>query len=118
MKGLAALLLLAVLSVPVMALERLPVDSDNDSVVDDIDSCLGTAPEIQVDGLGCPRDDDRDGVANYMDQCPLTGNLRIRIDERGCYARVSEAITIEMNVEFATASDVLTEGFVAEGGKT
>ncbi len=47
-------------------------DSDNDSVPDLKDDCLGTEAGAQVDLNGCPTDDDGDGIPNYRDDEPNT----------------------------------------------
>ncbi|MFC2116128.1 hypothetical protein ACFLTU_06615 [Bacteroidota bacterium] len=43
-------------------------DEDGDGVVDGMDDCPGTPAGIDVDTLGCPYDDDMDGVPNYLDR--------------------------------------------------
>ena len=43
------------------------IDSDGDMVVDHMDRCANTPPGVVVDELGCPIDDDLDGVANSFD---------------------------------------------------
>ena len=43
------------------------IDSDGDKVVDHMDRCANTPPGVVVDELGCPLDDDLDGVANSFD---------------------------------------------------
>ena len=43
------------------------IDSDGDMVVDHMDRCANTRPGVVVDELGCPLDDDLDGVANSFD---------------------------------------------------
>ncbi|MDA9715129.1 SPOR domain-containing protein [Bacteroidota bacterium] len=43
------------------------IDSDSDMVVDHMDRCANTPPGVVVDELGCPLDDDLDGVANSFD---------------------------------------------------
>ena len=43
------------------------IDSDGDMVVDHMDRCANTPPGVVVDELGCPLDDDLDGVANSFD---------------------------------------------------
>ena len=43
------------------------IDSDGDMVVDHMDRCANTPPGVEVDELGCPLDDDLDGVANSFD---------------------------------------------------
>lgn len=75
-------------------------DADNDSVPDSADQCPGTPAGIEVDGRGCPKDDDGDGVYNYMDDCPNTTDRRARIDARGCYVRLERKVNITLNVEF------------------
>ena len=43
------------------------IDSDGDMVVDHMDRCANTPPGVVVDEIGCPLDDDLDGVANSFD---------------------------------------------------
>ena len=43
------------------------IDSDGDMVVDHMDRCANTPTGVVVDELGCPLDDDLDGVANSFD---------------------------------------------------
>lgn len=43
-------------------------DYDGDDVRDWDDKCHGTPKDVKVDQFGCPFDDDKDGVANYMDE--------------------------------------------------
>lgn len=42
-------------------------DEDNDGVSDLWDHCPGTPDGIPVDSVGCPFDDDKDGIKNYVD---------------------------------------------------
>ncbi|MDG1207251.1 MAG: OmpA family protein [Pseudomonadales bacterium] len=77
-----------------------PMDSDNDGIYDDVDQCPGTAAGIMVDGLGCEKDDDNDGVVNSMDECPDTTNMNATVDAKGCYIRLMESVSIELDVEF------------------
>lgn len=42
-------------------------DYDEDGVKDLVDKCHGTPSGVKVDEFGCPFDDDKDGVANHMD---------------------------------------------------
>lgn len=58
-------------------------DADGDGVIDKADQCPGTAPGVDVDASGCPRDDDRDGVINADDACPRTP-AGVQVDRRGC----------------------------------
>lgn len=43
-------------------------DEDGDGVFDISDDCPSTPRGVEVDTLGCPYDDDNDGVPNYMDR--------------------------------------------------
>lgn len=43
-------------------------DNDMDLVYDGWDKCPNTPPGVEVDTTGCPYDDDKDGVPNYMDK--------------------------------------------------
>ncbi len=45
-------------------------DADMDGVKDKKDLCAGTPAGVAVDVNGCPLDRDKDGVADYIDQCP------------------------------------------------
>ncbi len=57
-----------------------PVDSDNDTFVDDSDNCPTQFNPDQLDtdndGIGdvCDDDDDGDGILDINDNCPLTAN--------------------------------------------
>ncbi len=58
------------------------MDSDGDKVKDSEDKCPDTPAGVKADSEGCPFDDDKDGVPNYLDKelnTPL-GNL---VDENG-----------------------------------
>ncbi|MDR3094696.1 MAG: hypothetical protein LBU62_08675 [Bacteroidales bacterium] len=43
-------------------------DEDNDGVFDGWDDCPGTPADVLVDTLGCPFDNDDDGVPDYLDR--------------------------------------------------
>ena len=60
-----------------------PVDTDKDGVADYLDNCLSTPAGAAVDGKGCPLDTDKDGVADYLDKCPTTP-LGAAVDAKGC----------------------------------
>lgn len=47
-----------------------PKDSDKDGVPDKLDNCPNTPAGVKVDINGCPLDTDNDGVADYLDKCP------------------------------------------------
>jgi len=57
-------------------------DEDGDLVLDMDDYCPKTPIGIKVDDNGCPLDDDKDGIANYLDQQKNTIEGSI-VDENG-----------------------------------
>lgn len=61
----------------------VPVDSDGDGVIDDLDKCPGTPADVKVDAAGCPLDSDKDGVPDYLDKCPGTP-AGVKVDASGC----------------------------------
>jgi len=63
-------------------------DFDLDDVINLLDRCPGTMPDVNVDVHGCSvdqagKDDDNDGVVNAKDQCPATP-AAVSVDARGC----------------------------------
>jgi hypothetical protein len=51
----------------------VPVDSDNDGVADDVDTCPNTPDGAAVDANGCAdsqKDSDGDGLTDDVDECP------------------------------------------------
>jgi len=60
-----------------------PLDSDGDGVADNLDKCPGTPKGVKVDKVGCPLDSDGDGVADYLDKCPGTPK-GVKVDKVGC----------------------------------
>lgn len=48
---------------------KLP-DSDGDGINDKKDMCSSTPTGVEVDAKGCPLDRDKDGTADYIDDCP------------------------------------------------
>lgn len=79
------------------------LDSDKDGVADHIDQCPNTPAGVEVNSNGCAKDDDNDGVANHKDQCPDTA-AGAKVDADGCYVVISDAVKVELNVEFDTNS--------------
>ena len=63
----------------------LIVDNDRDGVTDDIDQCLNSAVNAQVDETGClpVNDSDNDGVSDELDQCDNTP-ANTPVDNDGC----------------------------------
>ena len=47
-------------------------DEDGDNAFDGWDKCPNTPFGVEVDSLGCPFDDDNDGIPNYLDKEPLS----------------------------------------------
>jgi surface protein len=61
-------------------------DEDNDGVSDDVDECLNTPPDEEVDENGCSDsqiDSDGDGISEENDLCNDTPNGE-EVDENGC----------------------------------
>ncbi|WP_457745108.1 OmpA family protein [Sulfurimonas sp.] len=63
----------------------VPLDSDNDGVIDAKDKCANTPANTPVDADGCaiPQDNDNDGVLNAQDKCPNTP-ADTKVDANGC----------------------------------
>jgi outer membrane protein OmpA-like peptidoglycan-associated protein len=59
------------------------LDSDRDSVADDLDLCPDTPIGTRVDAQGCSRDADNDAVSDNLDRCPDTP-FGARVDTEGC----------------------------------
>jgi hypothetical protein len=72
-------------NLPVTSVPVVPQDSDNDGVVDNLDSCSATPAGAAVDSTGCaiPLDTDIDGVLDDIDVCPATP-VRTAVDSVGC----------------------------------
>lgn len=66
-----------------------PADSDNDGVVDPLDSCSNTPAGVTVGSDGCPLDTDKDGVSDYLDKCPATPVGAV-VDANGCSVEVAK----------------------------
>jgi outer membrane protein OmpA-like peptidoglycan-associated protein len=58
-------------------------DQDLDGVRDWLDKCLGTPIGARVDKNGCPLDGDVDGVFDGLDKCPDTPK-GCKVDKTGC----------------------------------
>jgi outer membrane protein OmpA-like peptidoglycan-associated protein len=72
----------------VVVVEKAPVDTDGDGLVDDADRCIRDPEDKDnfEDNDGCPDlDNDADGVPDASDKCPLDKEDRNGIDdEDGC----------------------------------
>lgn len=60
----------------------LIADNDGDAVLDLRDDCPDTPAGVAVDSVGCPLDDDKDGVPNYKDKEQFSNKGAI-VDEYG-----------------------------------
>jgi OOP family OmpA-OmpF porin len=60
-----------------------PRDTDRDGVADGLDRCANTPANTPVDANGCPRDSDADRVTDNLDRCPNTP-AGTPVDANGC----------------------------------
>ena len=90
-----------------------PSDSDNDGIVDTLDQCAATPAGVLVDANGCPQDSDGDGVANYLDKCTATES-NLKVDDKGCPIASQETVTIDLQVNFDSNSDVVKPQYYSE----
>ena len=81
----------------------VPKDSDNDGVIDSLDSCPNTPAGAAVDAKGCALDSDNDGVADYKDQC-LNSAAGAVVNKLGC----ANALVLK-GVNFSNDSAELSE---------
>jgi OOP family OmpA-OmpF porin len=95
------------------------VDSDGDTVYDDVDQCPNTPAGVAVDAKGCPLDGDRDGVFDYGDQCPNTVP-GATVDVNGCAIEVKQVVkemtdvSIELQVNFDYDKSVVKPEYMSE----
>ena len=88
-------------------------DQDRDGVLDNVDQCPETHPNVSVDSNGCELDTDGDGVVDRLDSCPDTAK-GAKVDEKGCYILIKETQKIELKVNFASNSAVVPEESMAD----
>ena len=76
-------------------------DLDGDLVLDMDDYCPETPKGVQVDANGCPLDDDKDGVPNYLDQQSNTilGSI---VDENGVQLTIDKYYSSYSDYEAAS----------------
>ncbi len=80
-------------------------DEDYDGVFDVSDECMDTPSGVQVDTVGCPFDDDNDGVPNYKDREPLTDKGAI-VDDFGVTMQEDQLIALIENNDAVKRSEV------------
>ena len=76
-------------------------DEDGDLVPDMDDYCPKTPSGVKVDKNGCPLDDDRDGIANYLDKQKNTPEGSI-VDEYGVRLTVDKYQSMYSDLEIAS----------------
>lgn len=84
----------------------LPKDADGDGVLDVDDQCPDTPKGETVDASGCkvpPKDTDGDGVFDDVDKCPDTAQ-KLKVDEAGCPKRLTETVSIRLDIKFDSNS--------------
>lgn len=87
-----------------------PPDSDKDGVPDYLDQCPNTPAGMRVDEKGCCGDDDHDGVANDVDKCPNTPQGAV-VAKDGC---VYETISTRLRIEFDSRKAVIKKQYHEE----
>ncbi|PKQ60518.1 hypothetical protein BZG02_18815 [Labilibaculum filiforme] len=84
-------------------------DQDRDGVADELDQCPNTPPYYIVNENGCPVDTDEDGIVDSEDLCPETPG---NYENKGCPEQKEEKIEIEQrleNIYFSFGDFTLTE---------
>jgi len=76
-------------------------DEDGDLVADVDDFCPKTPIGVKVDGNGCPLDDDKDGIANYIDKQKNSVEGSI-VDEKGVQLTQEKCKSIYSDYEAAS----------------
>ncbi|MBL4868102.1 MAG: OmpA family protein [Pseudomonadales bacterium] len=85
-----------------------PLDQDKDGIGDYMDLCSDTGTDIPVDSVGCPLDLDQDGIADFEDKCPETKKHH-RVDKGGCSLMLTEPVSMTLNVKFPGGSAELPQ---------
>ena len=103
---------------PKPVVSQAPADTDGDGVIDSADACPGTPAGVTVDDRGCevkvaPVDTDGDGVFDPADECPNT-RAGLVVDSKGCPKKLTEKVKIDLNINFATNSDVVLSQYFNE----
>jgi len=81
-------------------------DEDGDYIPDGRDECPDTPPQIlDVDSVGCPFDDDDDGVANYFDK-EKNSRTNVFVNDEGVELSEEELIAMFSNVDAVERNEV------------
>ena len=80
-------------------------DEDGDYVWDHVDNCPETPMNTPVDSVGCPFDDDYDGVPNYLDKEPNTPAGAI-VNDEGVQMTEDELIALLDNSSAVPRKDI------------
>jgi hypothetical protein len=89
-----------------------PSDYDEDGVIDFMDKCPNTPPNVEVDTLGCPIDSDGDGLADYIDK--EINSLGTTVNSEGIY--LTDEMIYESYLKYSDTSgefaDVISRNFI------
>ena len=99
--------------VAVAAAPAVQADTDGDGVPDNLDKCPGTPKGVKVDQHGCMLDSDGDGVPDFFDKCPGTPR-GAKVDAVGCPLKLTERVSIRLNVNFDTNRADIKPAFAQE----
>lgn len=80
-------------------------DEDGDGRFDGYDECPGTPWGVEIDSVGCPLDDDLDGIPNYLDDEP-SSRYGAMVDDRGVEMSKDEIITLIDQTNAVSREDV------------
>ena len=94
-------------------------DEDGDFVLDAADECPGTPYGVAVDTLGCPLDEDNDGVPDYLDKEKFSApgawvnEEGITLSEEEFLARLSLQSEAMKREDVLAYFNTIQEGFIA-----
>ena len=82
-----------------------PSDYDEDGVIDFMDKCPNTPPNVEVDTLGCPIDSDGDGLVDYIDK--EINSLGTTVNSEGIY--LTDEMIYESYLKYSDTSGEFAE---------
>jgi Ca2+-binding EF-hand superfamily protein len=89
-------------------------DEDGDFILDAVDDCPGTPYGVVVDSLGCPLDQDKDGIPDYRDEEPLS-MPDVWVDGKGKTLTEEEFLALLMNRDQAMSREDIMKYFETIG---